>query len=81
MALFEGLKRRTARQGIIAMTLSISIGKYGGFYLRRDYTARLCLGWVAFTWYPFDIDAHFRKVGAAREALVRECIRLEALLP
>lgn len=41
------------------MTFSISIGRWGGFYWHRDYTARLCLGWVAFTFFPFDIDDHF----------------------
>lgn len=43
------------------MTFAISIGKYGGFYWRHDYTTRLCLGWVAFTFYPFDIDTLHNK--------------------
>jgi len=63
------------------MTISISIGKFGGVYVTHGYTARLCLGWVAFTWYPFDIDDYFTRVSAVKEQLIRECIRLEALLP
>ena len=43
------------------MTFAISIGKYGGFYWSRDYTTRLCLGWIAFTWYPFDFDGYHNK--------------------
>jgi hypothetical protein len=33
-----------------------SIGKYGGFYIHWKYTKRLCLGWVAVTFIPIDID-------------------------
>lgn len=38
------------------MTFSISIGRWGGIYWHCGYTIRLCLGWVAFTYFPFDID-------------------------
>ena len=38
------------------MTIAISFGKYGGFYLFRGYTKRLCLGWMAITYFPCDID-------------------------
>lgn len=34
-------------------TFVISFGEYGGFYCN---SGRLCLGWVAFTFLPFDID-------------------------
>jgi hypothetical protein len=37
-------------------TLSISWGKYGGFYWRRGYTTRLCLGWIALTYFREDLD-------------------------
>ncbi len=37
-------------------TVSISWGEYGGFYFYRGYSTRLCLGWVAFTYIPSDID-------------------------
>jgi hypothetical protein len=35
------------------MTLIISVGRWGGFYC---HSHRLCLGWIAFTLYSFDID-------------------------
>jgi hypothetical protein len=31
----------------------INVGAWGGIYCRNN---RLCLGWVAFTFFPFDID-------------------------
>jgi hypothetical protein len=34
-------------------TLALSWGRYGGFYLHRY---RLCLGWVALTFLPIDLD-------------------------
>jgi len=39
-------------------TISISWGSYGGFYTTSGYTKRICLGWVAFTYYPDDIDVY-----------------------
>lgn len=38
------------------MTFSITFGKWGGIYFLHDYTTRLCLGWIALTFYPFDMD-------------------------
>jgi len=38
------------------MSLIISIGKYGGFYFFNGYTKRVCLGWIAVTYIPKDID-------------------------
>jgi len=35
------------------MTLMFSIGRYGGFYVHGH---RLCLGWFAITWFPWDCD-------------------------
>lgn len=35
-------------------TLLVSIGRYGGFYVHRGYTWRLCIGWVALTAIPRD---------------------------
>lgn len=46
------------------MTIAVSFGKYGGFYFRRGYTTRLCLGWVAITYFPCDIDTIFEKMFA-----------------
>ena len=37
-------------------TISLSWGKYGGFYFNSDYTVRLCLGWIAITYLPLEID-------------------------
>ena len=38
------------------MSFIISIGRYGGFYFYNGYTKRICLGWIAFTFIPDDID-------------------------
>jgi len=38
------------------MTFMINIGKYGGFYILNKTSFRVCLGWIAFTFIPFDID-------------------------
>ena len=38
------------------MTLALTIGKWGGFYVFCDYTLRICLGWVALTFIPRDLD-------------------------
>lgn len=35
------------------MTLIISVGRYGGFYCN---TSRLCLGWIAFTFFSGEFD-------------------------
>lgn len=37
-------------------TITISVGEYGGFYVVNQYCFRVCLGWIAFTYWPFDID-------------------------
>jgi len=37
-------------------TISISWGRWGGFYITWGYTKRVCLGWVALTYFPDDID-------------------------
>ena len=38
------------------MTLAISVGRWGGFYVYWGYTKRLCLGWLALTFIPQDFD-------------------------
>lgn len=38
------------------MSFIISFGKWGGFYFQRGWCVRLCLGFVAFTFMPKDID-------------------------
>lgn len=37
-------------------TLSLSWGEYGGFYFNKGYMTRLCLGWIAFTYIPEELD-------------------------
>ena len=37
-------------------TFALSWGAWGGFYFRRNYSTRLCLGWVALTYFPRDLD-------------------------
>lgn len=37
-------------------TISISCGKWGGFYIHRGYTSRICLGFFAITYIPRDLD-------------------------
>ena len=41
------------------MTLMLNIGKWGGFYCRGG---RICLGWIAFTFLPFDVDKLLSKL-------------------
>lgn len=48
------------------MSFAISFGTYGGFYIHRGYTFRVCLGWVAFTVFPFDIDTELDKWNSAK---------------
>ena len=38
------------------MTFILSFGKWGGIYWHRGFGFRLCLGWIAFTFWPADID-------------------------
>jgi hypothetical protein len=38
------------------MTISLSFGKFGGFYFYRKNAIRLSLGWLAITVYGYDID-------------------------
>ena len=38
------------------MTIMLSFGKWGGVYVHLGYTFRVCLGWMALTFVPCDID-------------------------
>ena len=38
------------------MSIVLSVGRWGGVYLQRGYTWRVCLGWVALTFIPEDMD-------------------------
>jgi hypothetical protein len=35
----------------------ISFGAWGGLYANGTYAYRVCLGFVAITWLPLDVDA------------------------
>ena len=37
-------------------SITLSWGEYGGFYFNRGYSTRLCLGWIAITYFPDEID-------------------------
>jgi len=37
-------------------SIVLSWGEYGGFYIHRGYTTRLCFGWLAITHIPLEID-------------------------
>jgi len=54
-------------------TLALSWGAFGGFYVVRGYGWRVCLGWIALTWLPVELDdlcrgyiAHKRAENEAR---------------
>jgi hypothetical protein len=38
------------------MTIICNVGRYGGFSVHRGDTTRLCLGWLAITIIPTDLD-------------------------
>lgn len=37
-------------------TLALSWGRFGGFYVTLGYCPRICLGWVAITYVPIELD-------------------------
>jgi hypothetical protein len=37
-------------------TVAVSAGPWGGFYVHRGFFHRLCLGWVAITVVPVELD-------------------------
>lgn len=37
-------------------TLALSWGPWGGFYLNPGYSKRLCIGWLAITYVPVELD-------------------------
>lgn len=38
------------------MSINISIGRYGGFYIHRGNSLRICLGWIAFTFMNMELE-------------------------
>lgn len=55
----EKVKNEKAEKGF---SLVLSFGKWGGFYLNRKYMFRLCIGWVAFTIIPKDLDVILKRL-------------------
>lgn len=47
------------------MTFMINIGRYGGFYAKAG---RICLGWIAFSLMPYDLDPKLEHLVAIRRA-------------
>lgn len=50
-------------------TIALSVGRWGGVYLTRRVVFRICLGFVAITAIPFDVDDVLR---AGLDALAEE---------
>jgi hypothetical protein len=48
-------------------TVSVSWGSYGGFYVYSGYTKRMCLGWLAITYFPDDIDVYMEKYTSQKQ--------------
>jgi hypothetical protein len=44
------------------MTVILSVGRWGGIYIHRGYSCRLCLGFFAVTVLPCDIDTTFMDI-------------------
>lgn len=53
------------------MSFVITIGRYGGFYIGWGYVKRICLGWIAFDFYPKEIESII--MGVATNAKCQEC--------
>lgn len=54
--------------GVGDMSIILSFGQWGGIYVDRR---RLCLGWVAITWLPEDIDDVLEDAGKYRRVAKR----------
>jgi len=50
----------------------ISIGKWGGFYLHRGWSYRLCIGWIAFSFFPVDGDEILDLARIGSESLIKD---------
>ena len=53
------------------MGIVISIGKYGGFYIVTKSSFRICLGWIAITFFAFDGD-YLLQLAAERADQLKE---------
>lgn len=50
----------------------INIGKYGGFYILNKTSFRICLGWIAFTLMPVDMDDFIKSLTDKIERLEKK---------
>jgi len=46
--------------------ISVSWGGYGGFYIHIGFAKRICLGWVAVSFMPLEIDDLIEAYGRDR---------------
>jgi hypothetical protein len=37
-------------------TVALSWGRWGGIYVNRGFCKRICLGWLAVTYVPVELD-------------------------
>ena len=61
------------------MTLALSWGPYGGFYLARGYGFRLCLGRAALTWLPVELDRLCAGYAAHKRAELEKAVGYDPL--
>ena len=50
------------------MSVILSFGKFGGFYIYHGFSFRVCLGWIALTIIPVDVDELFRPTHVGADA-------------
>lgn len=50
------------------MSVILSFGKWGGIYIYHGFSFRVCLGWIALTIIPVDVDELFRPIPLASDA-------------
>jgi len=56
-------RRKAALEKENKMSIVLSFGRYGGFYIHNGFTKRICLGWMALTFIPKDIDIILAQAG------------------
>lgn len=37
-------------------SVTLAVGQWGGIYIRKGWSKGLCLGWVAITFMPADVE-------------------------
>lgn len=48
-------------------TVAVSVGPWGGFYVHRKFFQRVCIGWLAITVVPVELDDLMDAYAAAVE--------------